>query len=103
MTKLTIGIEIDTGQLSSHSDSHLALLWDVAQANPVPLGDKHAGEIARKIGSEIIRRWLKGAPHELYRHQDHHYYWAELRKLGKWIDGEFVAHTVAEGDGGERP
>lgn len=103
MAKLTIGIEIDTDQLTRCSDSRLALLWDVAQANPVPLGDKDAGKISQQIGWEIIRRWLKSAPHEMYHHQAQHYYWDELRKLGKWVDGQFVPHAVAEAAGGERP
>ena len=90
MAKHQITIEIDEAALGGYSDEHLALCWHVAQANPADINDKHAGELAERVGREIIRRWLKDAPVTLHAHQGRHYYWGELCKLGKWKDGEFV-------------
>ncbi|MEU6661201.1 hypothetical protein [Streptomyces sp. NPDC046821] len=83
-TQQTISIEIDTDRLASHPDSHLAMLWHVAQANPALHGDVAAGEIVRHVGSEIIRRWLKAAPAEMYHHQDRHHYWSNLSRFASW-------------------
>lgn len=84
-------IEIDRYSLGSYSDSYLAALWHVAQVNPAPQFEtSDAGDLAERIGREIIRRWLKDVDPELYTHQGHHYYWDQLRRLGKWIDGVFV-------------
>lgn len=69
MTTTTVSIEIDPERLGGYSDQHLALLWRVAQANPAPYGDQTAAELVKGLGWEIIRRWLKGAPEEMYHHQ----------------------------------
>jgi hypothetical protein len=61
------------------------------------------GEIAERIGREIIRRWLATAPVELYHHQGHHHFWHQLTKLGSWKDGEFVPHAKASNSDSERP
>jgi hypothetical protein len=97
MTKVSITIEIDDDNLASCTSPHLATLWHVAQANPAHSMDKDAGALAERIGREIIRRWLRGVSPELWHHQGHHYYWNELRKLGKWKDGEFVPDTAGPG------
>jgi hypothetical protein len=64
MGKSAITVEIDDALLASYADSHLATLWHVAQANPAPHGDRHAGELAERIGREIIRRWLSASQPE---------------------------------------
>jgi hypothetical protein len=58
MSKVQITIEIEDDHLGRYPDSHLAMLWHVAQANPAPHADKTAGRLAGRIGREIIRRWL---------------------------------------------
>ena len=90
----SITIEIDPAKLASYTDQHLAVCWHVAQANPAPAMDRDAGELTESIGREIVRRWLRSVPPELWHHQDRHYYWNELRKLGKWADGVFVPHAA---------
>lgn len=95
MARHQITIEVDDDALGGYSDGHLALCWHVAQANPVDIDDKDAGELAERVGREIIRRWLSTAPVELWHHQGRHYYWNELRKLGKWKGGEFVPNGAA--------
>ncbi len=93
MGETTISITFDPYRLSSCEGSHLAMLWHVAQANPAPIDDRDAGEVAERIGREIIRRWLGTIPPELWRHQGRHHYWDHLRRLGKWSNGEFVPHS----------
>jgi hypothetical protein len=98
-----ITIDFDLNQLPGYTDEFLATLWQVAQANPAPHGDYHAGEIASKVGVEIIRRWLKAAPAEMYHHQQRDNYWQALRQLATyeppagadvmdpaWHDGRWV-------------
>jgi hypothetical protein len=87
MDKVTIAIEIDPARLASYADSYLATLWHVAQANPAPHGDHTAGELAESVGWEIIRRWLKAAPVELWHHQARDYYWSQLGKLATFQPG----------------
>ena len=83
--KHTIPIEIDEAALSGYSDSYLALCWHVAQANPRDgFADSIAGDLAESIGREIIRRWLKSAPVELWNHQGRHHYAKELGKFAKY-------------------
>lgn len=93
--KHTVTFEIDTTALSGVTDEALVAYWHIAQANPAPHGDPRAGELADRIGHEIIRRWLAEAPTELFHHQGRDYYWNELRQLGKWnSEGEFVPGGV---------
>lgn len=86
MTKHSITIEIDDEALGSKTDAYIASCWHVAQANPAPHSDRAAGELAERIGREIIRRWLQspGASPDLYRHQGHDHYWDTLRRNGHW-------------------
>ena len=95
-SKIEVTIEIDTSKLTSYTDSHLALLWLVAQANPAPLGDRSAGQIVERIGREIIRRWLSGSEPELWHHQGEHYYWNKLRQLEE--NGVFVPRAAGEAE-----
>lgn len=102
MTRISVTFEIDDSELRSCSDSRLVALWHVAQANPAPHGDKHAGEIAEHIGREIIRRWLRHVEPELWHHQGRHYYSSHLGRFARyepggppgtpeWDDGAWVA------------
>lgn len=83
--KTKITIEIDTDRLSTYNDRALANFWTVAQANPAPLEDRDAGELAELVGREIIRRWLKTVDPELWSHQGNHYFWNILQKHGSWL------------------
>lgn len=84
MSEREITIKFDLGMLASYTDEFLAFLWHLAQHNPAPHGDPHAGDLASRVGAEIIQRWLKNAPVEMYRHQQRDYHWSELSKLAKY-------------------
>jgi hypothetical protein len=88
-TKVTITIDVDIDALSRVPDSHLAMLWHVAQANPAPHGDEQAGRVAAKVGHEIIRRWLATTPPEMYHHQERSYYWSHLGRFASYRDGDW--------------
>ena len=55
---IRVSFDINPDGLASITDSHLAALWHISQANPAPHGDRDAGELARAVGVEIVRRWL---------------------------------------------
>lgn len=82
--KTAITISIDTDSLDNVTDSHLHALWHIAQANPAPMGDRDACDLARAVSVEIVRRWLQNAPVELYAHQPENHYWDTLHKHGNW-------------------
>ncbi|MER6531194.1 hypothetical protein [Streptomyces sp. NPDC001508] len=88
-TNVTISIGVDLSELQREPDSRLAMLWHLAQANPAPHDDKQAGEISAKVGYEIIRRWLKATPPEMYRHQERSYYWGHLSRFASHRDGDW--------------
>ena len=91
--KHEVTLTIDESMLTRVTDETLALWWHVAQANPADgFAGKEPGEIAMKVGWEIIRRWLKKAPVEMYHHQQEHYFWNLASGLGKWTgpDRSFV-------------
>lgn len=94
--KHVITIEIDEDRLQSINDEYLAQLWHVAQANPAPFEDPDAGALVERIGREIITRWLRNAPVEVWHHQGRHHYWSLLVKHGKWIDGEYKLNAEIE-------
>jgi len=102
MTKRAITIEFDDQMLTTVEDKYLATLWHVAQANPVDgFENKGPGEIAERIGREIIRRWLHNAPTEFFRHQGEHYHWKQLSKFARyqpgapeWDAGQWVPRTA---------
>ena len=75
--KTTIKFEIDTDRLAGYTDEHIAELWYIAQANPAPITDRSAGQLAETIGREIIKRWMQKIPTPLWTHQGKH---AALRK-----------------------
>ena len=94
--KHQITIVIDEACLAGVTDECLAVWWHVAQANPADgFAASEPGDLAEKIGREIIRRWLANMQPELWNHQGRHYYWHELTRLGKWNDGVFVPHAPA--------
>jgi hypothetical protein len=94
VTKTSITIEFDSDQLPGYTDTRLALLWHLVQANPAD-GFEHSqpGDLAAKVGWEIIRRWLRAAPIEMYRHQPGHYYWKQLSKFAIYRPGAEDFHT----------
>ncbi len=112
MSRTEITIEIDDAKLPSYSDEFLAACWHAAQWNPAPHGDHAAGELAERIGREIIRRWLRGVPPPLWQHQGRDYYRSELSRIARyepgggpagspqWHDGHWV--TRAEDDAQRR-
>ena len=88
MTKHEIAIEIDDARLASYTDAYLAVCWHAAQHNPAPHGDYFAGELTERIGREIIRRWLKGTPPELWHHQGRDNPHKELRRFATYEPGD---------------
>jgi len=68
----TITFTVAEGNLPNHTDQHLAALWHIAQANPAPFGDRTACAFAEHVGREIISRWLRSVPPELWAHQGRH-------------------------------
>lgn len=96
--KTDITFTIDTDRLSGYTDTYLAQLWHIGQANPAPSNDHDAGHLAERIGREIIRRWLTGTGPELYSHQGHSHYWSALA-IGlncRFKDGVWTLPTEAE-------
>lgn len=94
--KTEITINIDTANLNNATDEHLVCLWAVAQANPAGFGNRDAGEITEFVGREIIRRFVAETGLPLWNNTATTYFWNELRKVGKWVDGEFVPHAPQE-------
>jgi hypothetical protein len=105
---MQIAIEFDEGQLGSYTDERIALLWHVAQANPVAHGDRQASELVEKLTWEIVRRWLGTVPPELYHHQGSAHFRKQLTRFAKykpggpsmtpeWHDGEWVLREDAPG------
>jgi hypothetical protein len=88
VSRAEITIEIDDAKLASYSDGFLAACWHAAQWNPAPHGDRAAGELTERIGREIIRRWLRGVPPELWHHQGRDYYRSELSRVAKYEPGD---------------
>lgn len=95
---MTITIEIDPNNLSGCEDSHLATLWHLAQANPADgFESSEPGELAAKIGLEIIQRWLRATPPEMFHHQDRHYYWHQLARFARFRNGQWEPRIEGEG------
>jgi hypothetical protein len=94
--KTEITINIDTDALDGYTDDYIVCLWATAQANPAPIENRDAGDVAEAVGREIIRRFVKRVGLPLWNHQGHHSYWMALRELGTWKDGEFVPHATPE-------
>ena len=99
MGKIQITIEVDDARQGSYEDAYLAMLWHLAQANPAPHGDRGAGELVERIGREIIHRWLKATPPNLWRHQGRDHYWHQLRQLATFTPGTGEAGSAEWHDG----
>ena len=94
MTEITIRIE--RGELRRYTDEFLATAWHVAQANPAPIQDKEAGELAEYIGREIIRRWLRGTDPGMWHHQGRHHAAMNLSRFAKFDGTDWVATTPGD-------
>ena len=81
-----ITISIDKDRLRSYTDSFLAVAWHVAQANPAPIEDRDAGELAEFIGREIVSRWLSTVEPELWNRQGTHYWVARKLAAEEYFD-----------------
>lgn len=74
MTEVAITVTFETDNLSSYTDQYVATLWHVAQANPVDgFKNREPGDVAERIGREIIRRFIKRIGPELWNHQGSHF------------------------------
>ncbi len=91
--KYQVTIEIDDERLSGYNAEHLAALWHVAQANPAPYSDREAGDLAERIGREIIHRWLKQAGAPLWNHQGRDHFWHALTQFCIWNGQQWVLKT----------
>lgn len=87
MSEVAITLTFDPDQLHNCSDERLATLWHVAQANPAPHGDHQPGDIAEKVGREIIRRWLGSTAPALWHHTGRSYYWRQLTRFARYEPG----------------
>lgn len=85
--KAAITIEVDTDRLEGLRDEYLAALWYVTQANPAPIEDRQAGQLAEHVGRAIITRFLKSTPPLLWDHQGKHADWCELQKAKEEASG----------------
>lgn len=81
MSTRSITLTFDVSNLDGYTDEFVAALWHAAQANPLPIHDPEAGELAEQIGREIIRRWLTSQQPALWNHQGAHADRCKLRDL----------------------
>lgn len=95
--KHQITIDIDDDALPGCTDERLAVFWHVAQANPARITDQRAGELAERVGREIIRRWLRPIPPALWNHQGRHHYQLELSRLAD-VSAETGTISVSQAD-----
>lgn len=80
--KASITITFDTESLQSYTDQHMAALWHISQANQQDgFENREPGELAEKIGREIIRRFLAQTGPELWAHQGRHFESGQLMNL----------------------
>jgi hypothetical protein len=97
--KHQITIDIDDDALASYSDERLAVCWHVAQANPASSNDQLAGELAERVGREIICRWLCATPPALWSHQGRHHYQQQLSRFATRTPGGPPDEPAAFGSG----
>lgn len=98
--KHQITITIDTDALQGYTDRHLATLWHVAQANPVDgFSSSEPGDLAERIGRDIIRRFLASASPALWDHQGRHFPQGQLMELRKQQAARPIPQAGAEGMG----
>jgi hypothetical protein len=98
VTAHAITIRIDDARLAGYTDEFLAACWHVAQHNPAAYGDHAAGELAERIGREIIRRWLRDVPPELWHHQGRPSAQKWLSALATYEPGEDYRPGAPAGD-----
>ena len=89
-----VTFQIDTEKLPHYTDSHVASLWHIAQANPAAFEDRDAGQLAEAIGREIIRRWLRWAGAPLWDRQGNHHYWHALTAHCQWDGVKWVPKNL---------
>jgi hypothetical protein len=70
--KANITFEIDSDRLRGYTDEYIVSLWYITQANPAPIEDTAAGDIAEHVGREIISRFIKSTGVPLWNHQGRH-------------------------------
>jgi hypothetical protein len=88
MTATSITIDFDPDQLGTCTNQYLAMLWHLAQHNPADgFENRGPGDLAMRVGWEIIRRWLKHVPPEMYHHQQAHYSQWQLGKFAIYRPG----------------
>jgi hypothetical protein len=95
MASQQISIAFDLDKLGSYTDEYLAQLWHVCQANPAGFGDREACRTAEVVRFEIVRRWLKTAPVELYAHQGSHV--ATQARIDELAKRRAMAVSIVEG------
>jgi len=83
-----IVIKVDDGNLHGYTDKYLAAAWNAVQNSGAEFGDALMGELAEKIGREIIRRWLRGTEPELWSVQGRHESQKWLREFATYQPGE---------------
>src|SRR5256885_6620694 len=66
---MEITFRIDPDNLRGYADEFLAFAWHAAQHNPAPSGDWEAADLVKRVGWEIIRRWLSKVEPEIHHHQ----------------------------------
>jgi len=88
--KQAVTITIDTDALSNFTDTYLATLWHITQANPAPYGDREAGDLAEEVGREIIRRFLVNTQPELWAHQGRDHFWQALTNHCRLVNGKWI-------------
>lgn len=99
--KTAVTFEIDTDTLRNVTDTYLVNLWHVAQANPAPMADRDAGQLAEQIGREIIRRFITERDPELWARQGAHAYFCEALALRERTgDAAKASAPMPEGDSG---
>jgi hypothetical protein len=92
-----VQFKIDSDQLTGYTDEYLATLWHIAQANPAEDSDRTAGQLAERIGREIISRFIKAAPIPLWNHQGSDFYFKELSAARASV-AEYLAAEIARAD-----
>lgn len=85
--RVSITLDVEVNDLKRYTDPYLAAVWHAAQAANAPYGDRVAGELVQKLSFEIIRRWLGGAPAELYKHQVGAHDSAVRSAFGRYVSG----------------
>ena len=67
-----ITIEFKDEMIGLYADSFLAQLHHVCQANPADISDQAAIDAAEAVKAEIVRRWLRSIPVDMFNHQGRH-------------------------------